>query len=98
MPWFVFLYFGSKYVLLGGDVEYVPTRFAYTRIDLSYKEVYSETDYYYAAIQGNWNENGNSLFGQISDNPNLSLYLWVGRAPVHNSTEVDNFVNKIINY
>jgi len=101
----VYLNFGSSYVLLGGDVkdgsgiELIPTRFAYIEPDpYTGLPVFKETDYYYATVQNYWNDDGDNLFGENSDSPDMEMAFLVGRAPVRTITEASNFSNKIIRY
>lgn len=90
----VYINFGSSYILLGGDVDIVPTR-----VTPIYSGIYA-TNYYYATVDGNWNSNGNMVFGESSELTGLemSIRFYVGRAPVHNTAEVNNFINKLIGY
>jgi parallel beta-helix repeat protein len=94
---------GTKYVLLGGDVEILPCR--------KVKVVYSLTSYipadvYYAGLDGDWDkdsdgvygEGGNQGGGSLGDEADLLLEVNVGRATVDSSEEAVNFVNKVIEY
>jgi hypothetical protein len=107
-----YINFGYLYVLLGGDItdesgnEIVPARVAFIQIADSRPEIY-ETDYYYATVQGNWNANGNAIYGEddgslvvsnAQDKADMSMKFFVGRAPVHTPTEAANFANKVISY
>jgi hypothetical protein len=53
-------------VLLGGDYEQVTPRHAFNRFFFlppgSGREI--PTDQYYACLEGNWNEDGDGLFGE----------------------------------
>ncbi len=89
----VYVNFGSKYILLGGDVDIVPTRFTPIHTSDNY-----ETNYYYATVQRDWNANGNNVFGEYYDQTDYNPVFYVGRAPVKNVSEADNFVNKVIEY
>ncbi|MDP8239181.1 MAG: C25 family cysteine peptidase, partial [Candidatus Hatepunaea meridiana] len=91
---------GLQWVLLGGDVEVIPTRMIRTKLD----HRWAATDMYYACIDGEWNTNKNAVIGDWtgrsagSDHMDLHPELWVGRAPVRNVAEVDTFVSKILQY
>jgi len=72
----VYVNFGSSYILIGGDVDIVPTRFT---------PLFGgnfETNYYYATVQGNWNSNGNNIFGESGEltTPEMSSVFFVGRS------------------
>ncbi|MDD5194778.1 MAG: C25 family cysteine peptidase, partial [Candidatus Omnitrophica bacterium] len=85
---------GTRYVLLGGDIEVVPTR------NIGYHDN-TPSDHYFACLDGCWNYNGdqNWMDRDSSGNyPDLLSEVYVGRCPASNSTEVTNFVNKIIKY
>ncbi|MGI6291751.1 MAG: C25 family cysteine peptidase [Bacteroidales bacterium] len=88
----VYINYGSSFVLMGGDAEIIPVRFSMINLELY------ECDFYYATVQGNWNANGDNIFGDINDNTDISPVFYVGRAPVHNNAEVNVFINKVIGY
>jgi hypothetical protein len=92
----VYVNFGCSFVLMGGDVGIVPVRFS--MINVGFNTGIYETDFYYATVQGNWNANGNDVFGESNDSFDQSPVFYVGRAPVHNNHEVNVFVNKVIGY
>ena len=52
---------GTKWVLIGGDVEILPTRLAYTTFYGSEKIA---CDMYFSCLDGNWNDNGNGIYGE----------------------------------
>ena len=52
---------GTKYVLLAGDTEIIPTRLIYTG------NFTFAADYYFADLDGSWNANQNDVFGQAKD-------------------------------
>ncbi len=64
----VYKYWGfGCYILFGGDTEIVPTKiipkYAPKKIE------YTACDYYFAAVNGNWNKNKNNVFGEPYINP-----------------------------
>jgi len=96
---------GIKYVLLFGDVDDVPTRYAWIP-DGYYDGAYPDgsevpTDYYYECLDGTWDPNGDGIYAdlkkddytQIDFIPDVS----VGRLSVDNAT-ASHVVNKIIQY
>jgi Peptidase family C25/FG-GAP-like repeat/FG-GAP repeat len=85
---------GTSWVLLGGDVDQVPARLAFYDSTTS---SYGPTDLYFSGLGGNWNANGNHVFGDAGE-PDLDPDLFVGRAPVANASEVAVFVNKALLY
>lgn len=101
-------YWGAGlFVLLGGDTAVVPGRVGvqgtnnYT--DLYYSDVYKPN-----TVNYNWDSNNNGLFGENFYNTTTGTYFndgcelgsdnFIGRAPVDNIIEAQNFVNKINSY
>jgi hypothetical protein len=92
---------GTRWVLLGGDVEVVPYRGAYGIVQSTSgpeEDRNIPTDLYYSDLDGNWDANGNSIFGEVSDNVDLYPDVYVGRAPVNTVSEATVFVNKVLTY
>ena len=82
-------------VLLGGDADVVPCRYAYACAsggDLM------PCDLYYSDLDGDWDANGNSVFGEVDDNVDLYPDVFVGRAAVSDGTTADLFVQKFLTY
>lgn len=87
---------GTEWVLLGGDTEIVPDREA--RVALSDRQ-YLPCDLYYSDLDGTWNDDGDLYWGEVpADNIDMYADVYVGRAPVSNSGEVQAFVNKVLTY
>ena len=96
-------YTGLKYVLLGGDVDIVPSRMChigYIKSDTVYYEETTPTDMYFACFDGNfeWDANGNGVYGEIDDNIDLLPEVVVTRLPVNTSEQVISYTKRIINY
>ncbi len=87
---------GIQYVLLGGDITVVPYRGVYARCSgMTYN--YMPADLYFACLDGSWDHNGNSIFGEPNDGEtggdvDLLPEVCVGRAPVATAAEVTHFV------
>ena len=88
-----------EYVLLGGDVEYIPYRGFYCHVQSStvYEDNGIPADLYYSALDGTWNDNGNSLWGEIGED-DLLPEISVARIPASNLSELSNMINKIKSY
>ncbi len=61
------------------------------------------SDLYYACLDGNYDYNGNGVYGEEKDGEkggwvDLEAEVYVGRAPVDNYVELSNFVRKTIAY
>ncbi|MCD6422819.1 MAG: T9SS type A sorting domain-containing protein [Elusimicrobia bacterium] len=95
-----------KFVLLGGDVGIIPARGVYAKVSgATLKKtlaVYEDTnipcDLYYADLTGNWNQDGDNLWGEVGDGVDFIPEVFVGRASVESESEVLNFVDKVISY
>jgi len=89
----------TTHVLLGGDVDVVPCRKAYGYVNTSPPtEDLLPCDLYYSGLDGDWDGNGNSVFGETGDNVDMAPDVYVGRAPVSNTTEASRFVTKTVTY
>lgn len=92
---------GIQWLLLGGDVNIVPDRIAWAmdcEAGMYPDENDLSADLYYAALDGDWDANGNSIFGEVDDDVDLMPEIIVGRAPVEDATEAEGFVNKVLTY
>ncbi|KPL00619.1 MAG: hypothetical protein AMJ91_03970 [candidate division Zixibacteria bacterium SM23_73_3] len=87
---------GTVWVLLGGDTEIVPCR--YVRIVF---ETYTEDipcDLYYSDLDGNWNYDSDSWYGEPEDSLDMFPDVFVGRAPISTIQQAEGFVNKVFTY
>lgn len=88
---------GFTMVLLGGDTNQVPCRFAYP---MSYemsggREDNMPCDLYYSDLDGDWNYDGDDIWGEVADSVDLWQDIRVGRAPCEDISEAWTFYNKI---
>lgn len=86
---------GVRWVLLGGDAELVPVRYAHVEF---YGGQSILTDYYFMCLEGTWNADGDALFGEVEDEVDLVPEVYAGRAPVSTAEEARLFVDKTIAY
>jgi len=95
---------GTEYVLLGGDVDVVPYRGGWGQVASQVPDDDTmPTDLYFACLDGSWNGDGDSIWGEFNDGEaggevDLLAEVYVGRAPVETGAEVANFVNKTVQY
>ncbi|MBN2537068.1 hypothetical protein JXB37_02185, partial [candidate division WOR-3 bacterium] len=92
---------GARYVLLGGDVSVVPFRKAFAMVsegNIHNREDSLPCDLYFADLDGDWDFNGNNVFGEAGDSVDLYPDLYVGRAPVDSRQDAQAFVNKVLEY
>lgn len=90
-----FARWNTSWVLLGGDVEQIPSRYGFYDSTTS---TYGPTDLYYTGLTGNWNDDGNAVFGESTDVNDIDPDLFIGRAPVSTALETTNFVQKVLAY
>jgi hypothetical protein len=94
---------GINYVLLGGDDDVVPAQNLYAEVNNGGTTDSFPSDVFYACLDGPYNFDGDSKWGERHDGTNgsdvdLVAEVYVGRACVGDVNEVDNFVNKTITY
>ena len=90
---------GVNYVLLGGDIEYFPFRgfYCYVESGSGYEDESIPADLYFSALDGNWNANGNSRWGEPGEE-DLLPDVAVARFPFSYASELENMVHKSITY
>ena len=95
---------GVEYVLLGGDTDVLPARYVFNSYYPSMVGSDLPVDLYFNCLDGNWNGNGNDVFGeqyeiiQGGDGVDLVPELYLGRAPVSTPEDAASFVDKVIAY
>ncbi len=88
---------GTRWVLLGGDVWTVPMRYAFAmdcEANYADNENNIPCDLYFSDLDGSWEANGNGVFGEVDDGVDGFPDVYVGRAPVQTYDEVRTFVWK----
>jgi len=91
-----------EYVLIGGDFDLIPARMLWVSSGYG-DETYMPSDLYFACLDGTYNYDDDDCWGEPHDGDNggdvdLIAEVYVGRACVGNSYEVDNFIQKTIGY
>jgi len=105
---YAYLNWSTDYVLLAGDADdedvggesgdnIVPVRELWN-FEYDTEGYLIASDLYYACLDGNYDADGDGIYGEPEDDPDLMAEVYVGRAPVDSSEEVANFVNKVISY
>lgn len=92
---------GLEYLLLGGDEGIVPTRDCFVGVSGGPNDPSEDTiptDMYFGCLDGTWDGNNNSTFGELSDNVDLLAEVAVGRASIKDATEAALFVSKVKSY
>jgi hypothetical protein len=86
----------TEFVLLGGDNDIIPHRGLYADAGGTIDNDIA-ADLYYMGLDGNWNTDGDSHWGEPAE-ADLIPEVSCGRAAVGTTTEAGNFVNKMIKY
>lgn len=97
---------GIEYVIIGADDDIIPAKDLYVR---SWEGQEAEVEYampsdlYFGCLDGTWNYDGDSRWGEPTDGENggevdLFAEVYVGRFPVGTSDEVDTMVAKTLAY
>jgi hypothetical protein len=86
----------TMYVLLGGDVEVVPPRYAWANCGSGPEPVPS--DLYYSALDGDWDADDDGQFGEAEDSVDLYPDIFVGRCPATTDAFVAIVVGKFVTY
>ena len=92
---------GLDFVLLGGDTEHVPVRYAFamaSEAGFHPREDSLPCDLYYSDLDGNWDANGNGIFGEVDDEVDLYPDVWVGRVTVNDLEEAGAWFSKLVAY
>jgi hypothetical protein len=88
---------GACFVLLVGNMDYVPIRYV-----LSPQGDYGTnfiSDLYYAGLDGNWNADGDGVFGERTDYPDFAADIFVGRvAATPTPVEIETWTDKLVTY
>ncbi|MBO7616113.1 MAG: T9SS type A sorting domain-containing protein [Bacteroidales bacterium] len=90
---------GIMMVNLAGDVPGIPYRGLYCFADSGsgYEDNDIPADLYYAALDGDWNDDGDNHWGEIGED-DLLPELGIGRMCFSNQSELDNMLHKSMTY
>ena len=88
---------GIEYVLLAGDDEIVTHRGLYDDAGGYDNDNDIAADIYFSNLDGNWNTDGDSHWGEPAE-ADLYSEVAIGRLAIDSGIEAANFINKIIMY
>ena len=93
-------HWNTRWLLLGGDADVVPTRVVTSN---GSTDDGLATDLYFVCLDGTWNGDGDGVWGEANDGAgngdvDLAAEVYVGRAPVSNVSEASYFVSKTVEY
>ena len=92
---------GLKWVLLGGNGDVVPIRYAYQGNTSTPPSITNQQicDLYYSDLTGNWDKDTDGIWGEpLEDSPDIYPEIFVGRIPCQDSQGASQFVEKLLNY
>ncbi|MGD8395084.1 MAG: C25 family cysteine peptidase, partial [Candidatus Eiseniibacteriota bacterium] len=96
-----YVLWGTRQVVLAGDVDQVPVRYLVSRYfveDPAVDHWEIPSDLYYAGLDGDWNADGDALAGEVGDGADFEPELQVGRIPVATPAEARGFVERQLAY
>ncbi|MFA6721585.1 MAG: C25 family cysteine peptidase, partial [Candidatus Cloacimonadaceae bacterium] len=82
-----------EYVILGGDDEIVPERGCYGQVGNTVDQR-MPTDIYFSNLDGDWNADGDNIWGEPSDNVDMLPEVHIGRFPAETAEEFANIIRK----
>jgi hypothetical protein len=89
------------YVTLGAGASFIPHRLVFA-FDCEYGAYADEndipSDMYYSCLDGNWDANGNGIYGEEEDETDYFPEVFVGRIPANTTQEVENYSSRLIHY
>ena len=90
---------GIMMVNLAGDVPDIPYRgfYCYVTSSSPYEDNDIPADLYYAALDGNWNDDGDNRWGEIGED-DLLPEIGIGRMCFSNQNELNNMLHKAMTY
>ena len=93
---------GARWVLLGGDHPALPRREvhaeAYNPAEDAELNEDIATELYYAALDGDWDGDGDGAYGEPEDDVDLIPDVAVGRVPARTPEEAARYVAKLLAY
>jgi len=100
-----YLHLGLTWALIGADPSLIPVRYARTWAYVpTGNGTDIATDYYYACLEGNWDRDGDGVFGEskalgnAGDYSDLTPEIEVGRVSARSAAEVNDFLEKYFVY
>jgi hypothetical protein len=92
---------GTKWVLLGGDTNVMPSRITYAmtcEAGMYPDEDSIRADLYFSDLDGDWDADGDHIYGEVADSVDLYPDVFVGRASASSQSEAQAWVQKMLLY
>ena len=87
----------AEYIVLGGDTGHVPARSLYCYINSSTNDNIP-SDLYYQCLDGDFNADGDSVWGETNDEIDYYAEVAIGRVSAESAIEVNNWLSKLEQY
>ncbi len=88
----------TLWVLLAGDIEHIPSRFAHAPEWYLDDGDYVWCDSYYTDLDNNWDLNSDGNWSSYGDEYDYHAEVYVGRLSANSLSEMDLLVNNILKY
>ncbi len=82
-----------RYVILGGDDEIVPERGCYGQVGNTVDDR-MPVDLYFSNLDGDWNADGDEIWGETLDQVDMLPEVHIGRFPAETQAEFANIIRK----
>jgi len=91
---------GTTHVLLGGDDDILPCRKGWVDASSILPPIKDTvpTDLYFSDLGGDWDRDGDNVFGEVEDSVDLYPDVHVARMPATYRSSVDRMVGKFLSY
>jgi len=93
--------YSISFVTLGADTDAIPSRTVFA-FDCEYGSHDDENeiraDMYYSCLNGNWNADGDNVYGEEEDDVDFFPEVFVGRISANTSAEVTDYISRLIAY
>ena len=90
-----------SFVTLGADTDVIPSRIAFA-FDCEYGLYDDENDLradmYYSCLNGNWDADGDEIYGEEEDEVDFFPEVFVGRISANTEDEVTEYISRLIAY
>jgi len=88
----------TQWVLLAGDQNHVPSGYVLCLDGFPYDGDFVRCDSFYTDLDNNWDLNNDGLWGSEYDEYDFEPEVYVGRLTANNENEMENLVQRILNY
>lgn len=97
----LYLTYGITYAVIVGDPMITPYRYVFAfdcEAGFYPEENQIPTDLYFSDLDGNWNTDGDTIWGEIADSVDMYPDVLVGRYSLFPASHLAGFIEKMANY